>query len=114
MNLNNFGFMMIGLLGTMATTNAKACIPPPPNTPAYQIQKNSLSKLIDDPVVEKTINQLEGKAGTIQSIVSESGGYIITTYPSICSFVVQRDFSKASPGTCPELLPWKVDRIACD
>lgn len=102
---------VLSLLLSFLSWNALACLPPPPNTPSYTIQKVWFKKIFDDAAVESTVLKLGGLHGQIETL-STTAGYEMTLNNG-CSFKVETDFSNTRPGTCPELLPLKVVGEKC-
>jgi hypothetical protein len=99
------------LLGLLISTPTWACMPPPPGMPAIQIQARHLAQLIDSEVVQNAI-VAEGLSVRIKALNLAGANQVVLT--NGCQFNVVRDTSAASPGTCPELLPFKiVNSIGC-
>jgi hypothetical protein len=89
-----------------------ACVPPPSDIPAFEIQKTWLSKIIKAPIVNDKIQQLSGTNGIITELRLTREGYEIVLNNS-CHFTVLTDYTNASPGHCPELLPLKIINEFC-
>lgn len=108
-----FAIMVFISSFTFINSVAQACMPPDPSTPIYQMQKAFLQKIINDPLVEKTIVALKGNQGIIKSLSLSTNGYLIELGDN-CSFIVNTDFSDSSPGTCPHMLPLKIVSLSCN
>ncbi len=102
--------LLLSLMVLASGSAALACMPPPPGYPAYLLQKPFLSDLMDSDSVKQAILS-QGNDVTIKAIVP--GAQYQITLSNKCRLKVVRDFSDASVGTCPELLPLIVEDISC-
>jgi hypothetical protein len=105
-------FMATLFISMMTAKVALACMPFPPNTPAFSMQKPWLNKIIASTIVFDKIQELAGKEGDVSELRATNHGYQIVLNNG-CSFMIVTDFSNSSPGTCPILLPLKVVDESC-
>ena len=97
--------LILSTASLLASAASMACMSPPPGTPAITVQTRNLENEIGDEVVQEAI-KAQGLKVRIRNINMESGVQILLT--NGCQFKISRDYSGASPGTCPELLPVKL------
>jgi hypothetical protein len=87
-------------------------MPPAPGTPSFDLQRPMFSKVIGSELVRQTILQ-NGTSVRLLSVSETRAGHKLELNNG-CSFTVAPDFSDASPGTCPQLLPLKVVDSHCE